>query len=285
VATGGEGGISLICPLLLCSRESILADIDQARTLPVILETAKQHFDDDISRARSIHTHATGLADGPLKYDLLRSAWMLAVGASDAFFCDAYADLITRTLRAKERQPNGNLQDRLNNLKVPVIAILNTTNGWRWRMAAREMIEKESVLSIQQVKDVLNIFCRENHKLLTADTVEQWILHPDMMQRQFGISRNAYQQTAVGQKPTVKKSALECFSKRMQEIFQRRHDCIHNCDRPKTAIQGISQDATEKAVYDVCFFVNRCTDHMRAEYVQYLTSRRFTGQTRNYVGA
>lgn len=251
----------------------------------MILGTAKAHFDADILRARNILTHAAGLNALLLKGDLLRSAWMVAVGASDAFFCDAYADLITRTLRAKERQPNGNLQDRLNNLKVPVIAILNTTNGWRWRMAAREMIEQESVLSIKQVKDVLNVFCRERHKLLTSETIEPWILHPDMKQRHFGISRHAYQHIPTRQKSTAKKSALECFDQRMQEIFQRRHDCIHNCDRPKTAIQNISLDATKKALDDVAFLVNRCTAHMSAEYVNYLTDRGFTGQTRNYVGA
>lgn len=251
----------------------------------MILGTAKQHFDEDVQRARDIQAHAAGLADGRLKDDLLRSAWMAGVGASDAFFCDAYADLVTRTLRAKERQPSGNLQDKLNNLKVPVVAVLNSSNGWRWRMAAREMIEKESVLSIQQIKDLLNIFCRDQHKLLTQDTVESWILHADMKQRQFGITRHAYQQTPAGGKAKAKKSALEKFGRRMQSVFQRRHDCIHNCDRPRSAIQAISADATQKALEDVSFLVNRCTDHMRGEYTHYLSSRGFTGQTRNQVGA
>ncbi|WP_135503043.1 hypothetical protein [Roseovarius aestuariivivens] len=251
----------------------------------MILGTAKQHFDEDIQRARDIQAHASGLQGGRLKDDLLRSAWMVGVGASDAFFCDAYADLITRTLRAKERQPSGNLQDKLNNLKVPVVAVLNSSSGWRWRMAAREMIEKESVLSIQQIKDLLNIFCREHHKLLTQESVESWILHADTKQRHFGISKQAYQQTPAGGKAKLKKNALEKFGRRMQSVFQRRHDCIHNCDRPKSAVQPISADAAQKALEDVSFLVNRCTDHMRAEYTQYLTSKGFTGQTRNHVGA
>lgn len=99
----------------------------------MILGTAKQHFDEDVQRSNAIHAHAIGLENGLLKDDLLRKAWMGVVGASDAFFCDAFADLVTRSLRAKERQPDGNLQNKLNNLKVPVIAVLNTTNGWRWR--------------------------------------------------------------------------------------------------------------------------------------------------------
>ena len=188
---------------------------------------------------------------------------MTGVGASDAFFCDAYADLISRTLRAKASQPDGQIQDKLNNLKVPVVTVLDCSNSWRWRMAAREMIEKENVLSIQRIKDLLNIFCRDRHKLLTRETVEKWILHADTMQRHFGISRHGYQQTPTPDKATAKKNALEKFGRRMQSVFQRRHDCIHNCDRPKLAIKAISANATQKALEDVSFLVNRCIEHMR----------------------
>lgn len=238
-----------------------------------------------MQRAQDIRIHAVALPDGRLKDDLFRSSWMTAVGASDAFFCDAYADLVSRTLRAKDHQPDGDLQDKLNNLKVPVIAVLNTTNGWRWRMAAREIIEKENVLSIKQIKDLLNIFCREGSKLLTQDTVEAWILHAEMRQRLFGINQPQYNQLQGAAKNKAKKLALEHLGRRMQSIFQRRHDCIHNCDRPKYAIQAITEDKTRKAIEDVAFLVNRCTDDLRAEYPQYLISRGFSGATRNYVGA
>lgn len=251
----------------------------------MILATAKQHFDEDIQRAKDVCAHAEGLADGLLKDDLLRSAWMIGVGASDAFFCDAYADLISRTLQAKERQSTGNLQDKLNNLKVPIIAYLGSNNGWRWRMAARELIEKESVLSIKEIKSFLNIFCREEHKLLSQETIEGWITHPSMRQRQFGISQSTYRNTPAAGKATAKKKALVRFGRRMQSVFQRRHDCIHNCDRPKLAIQKISSDNTKKALADVSFLVDRCTNHMRTEYPRYLEHRGFNGQTRNYVGA
>jgi len=211
---------------------------------------------------------------------------MTGVGASDAFFCDAYADLISRTFRAKASQPDGQIQDKLNNLKVPVVTVLDCSNSWRWRMAAREMIEKENVLSIQRIKDLLNIFCRDRHKLLTRETVEKWILHADTMQRHFGISRHGYQQTPTPDKATAKKNALEKFGRRMQSVFQRRHDCIHNCDRPKLAIKAISANATQKALEDVSFLVNRCTtEHMRGEYTHYLAKCGFSGQTRNSVGA
>lgn len=214
-----------------------------------------------------------------------RSAWMLGVGASDAFFCDAYADLVTRTLRAKELQSSGRIPDRLGNLSVPAVAVLDSSSSWRWRMAARGIIEKQSVLSLDEVKKFLNLFCRDGHKLLQAATIEAWIVHADSKQRNFGISRAAYNALPAAQKSQTKKAALERFSSRMQDIFQRRHDCIHNCDRPKIAIQGISGDATKKAIADVQFLVDRCTAHLRDEYPEYLAHNSFTGLTRNRVGA
>jgi hypothetical protein len=251
----------------------------------LVLKTAKLHFDEDIARAKALWDHARGLPDGPVKEDVFRSAWMVGVGASDAFFCDAYADLVTRTLRAKEHQPAGKIPDRLGNLSVPVIAVLNASSSWRWRMAARGIIEKQSVLSLDEVKKFLNLFCREGHKLLQPETIETWIVHAESKQRNFGIARGAYNAVPAAKKSQTKKTALKKFSKRMQDIFQRRHDCIHNCDRPKVAIQGISEDATEKAITDVEFLVDRCTDHLQDECPRYLKQNDFNGVTRNKVGA
>lgn len=251
----------------------------------MILGTAKLHFDEDIARARALWDHAHGLPAGSVKEDILRSAWMVGVGASDAFFCDAYADLVTRTLRAKELQSSGRIPDRLGNLSVPAVAVLDASSSWRWRMAAREIIEKQSVLSLDEVKKFLNLFCRDGHKLLQPSTIEAWIVHADAKQRNFGISRTGYNALPAAQKSQTKKAALEKFGKRMQGIFQRRHDCIHNCDRPKVAIRGISEDATRKAIADVKFLVDRCTSHLRGEYPRYLEHNNFTGLTRNRVGA
>jgi hypothetical protein len=251
----------------------------------MIINTAKQHFDEDIARARDIHAHAVGLNNGRLKDDLLRSSWMYAVGASDAFFCDAYADLIARTLRAKELQKTGNLEGRIGNLKIPVVAFLSSNNGWRWRMAAREMIEKESVLSIKEIKDLMNLFCRSKSKLLTEDTIENWMVHPKASQRLFGISRCKFIKLDQKQQRAAKKNALKKFESRFQTIFQRRHDCIHNCDRPRTALQRLSASGTLKAIGDIEFLVNRCTEHLRAEYPNFLADCGFSAKTRNYVGA
>ena len=72
--------------------------------------TAFQHFREDIARAEAIRAHASTLPEGTgaerlLRSDLLRSSWMFAVGALDAYFCDAYTDLVAAAVNSKSRQP------------------------------------------------------------------------------------------------------------------------------------------------------------------------------------
>ena len=86
----------------------------------MILVTALNHFNEDIQRAREILQHALPLPHDRLRDDLLRASWMMAVGALDAYFCDAYGDMIARTIRAKISQPSVNIPDRIKNLKIPV---------------------------------------------------------------------------------------------------------------------------------------------------------------------
>ncbi|MCL6705600.1 hypothetical protein M8R20_01175 [Pseudomonas sp. R2.Fl] len=248
----------------------------------MILVTAKEHFDQDIQRANDLLAHARALNAGGVRNDILRLVWMMAVGASDAYFSDAYADLVARTLKAKDTQPTVNLPDRLNNLKVPVIAVIRDSPAWRWRMAARELIEDENVLSIEKIKKLFNHFFRSNHKLFTDSSIEVWILHADAKQRHFGITKTAYR--ALAQKAGARKAALEHFSKRLDDIFQRRHDCIHNCDRPKVALQSITDSSAEKALQDIGFLVTRCHDALNAEFPEYLRTLGFNGATRNRVG-
>ncbi len=54
-------------------------------------------------------------------------------------------------------------------------------------------------------------------------------------------------------------------------IIQRRHDCIHNCDRPKMAPQPLVKGGTViKVIEDVEFLVNRCDDHINVEFREFL---------------
>jgi hypothetical protein len=86
----------------------------------LIISTAKAHFDEDIARAYTLHNHASTLPAAVMSHDVLRAAWMMAVGACDAYFCDAYVDLLARTMRAKDEDRNTRLPAALETLEVPI---------------------------------------------------------------------------------------------------------------------------------------------------------------------
>ena len=72
--------------------------------------TALAHFGEDVARARAIVAHADPLpaatpAEQMLRSDLLRNAWMFSVGAIDAYFCDAFTDIVAATIISKGRHP------------------------------------------------------------------------------------------------------------------------------------------------------------------------------------
>jgi hypothetical protein len=209
---------------------------------------------------------------------------MMGVGACDAYFSDAYADLITRTLRAKDLQPNIKLPNRLNNLKLPVTAFIrDSTGGWRWRMAARELIETENVLSIDKISSFFNQFFDKGQIPLTQDTLEALILHQSAKSRLFGTNASKYRSKSPADQALARKKGLEKLKNRFSVIFQRRHDCIHNCDRPKVGIQKIRVLTTEKALEDIEFMVKRYHDALVTGFPVYLDKIGFSGTSRNNV--
>ena len=250
-----------------------------------MLQTAIRHFSEDIQRAKNLVLLSVSLDNESEQGDILRSAWMMTVGACDAYFCDAYGDLIARTLRAKSYENSVRLPDKLNNLRIPVIAVIRSSvnEGWRWRMAARELIEKESVLSLEEIKGLFNQFCSDGHKIINVDTIDTWILHRESHFRLFGISKTDYRRLSGSPRVAAKKLALKHFEERFQSIFQRRNDCIHNCDRPKIALQTIGKAQVDKVIEDIDFLVSTCNDILLIEFPLYLDRLGFSAATRNSV--
>ncbi len=240
--------------------------------------TALNHFNQDIGRAGAIVAHADTLLVGTpgeqlLRSDLLRSAWMFTVGAMDAYFCDAYTDLVAATIIAKSRQPAIVLPEWFYEIRFPVRAILepyaNNVN-WRWRMAAREMMERENVLSLATIQTLFNKFFRDGYKFF-GDLLDGWIRRPDAPTRLFGTTHTAYAAMDSARQDQARKDAKRQMHERYGEIFQRRHDCIHNCDRPKVAPQALQLAATvRKVIQDIEFLVQRCNEHINAEFREFL---------------
>lgn len=107
------------------------------------------------------------------------------------------------------------------------------------------------------------------------------------MNRLFGFSRTAYRQTPNGAaKGALRKAALEKLEKRLGVIMQRRHDCIHNCDRPKYKINKLNMTPpyVRGVIVDLEFIVNRCQEEMIREFPVFLNDIGCNAVTRNRVG-
>jgi hypothetical protein len=198
---------------------------------------------------------------------------MFSVGALDAYFCDAYTDIVAATIISKSRHPAMALPEFFDNIKFPVRAILEPyaiNLNWRWRMAARKMMERENVLSLDEVKRLFNRFFRVDHRLF-GDLLDAWIRHPQGKKRLFGITSGAYASLGPADQHAARRLAKDQMEVRFRTIIQRRHDCIHNCDRPKMAPQPLVKGGTVvKVIEDVEFLVNRCNEHINGEFRQFL---------------
>lgn len=242
--------------------------------------TAFSHFQQDIARVRAIVVHAGRLPiaaadERLLRSDLLRSAWTFAVGALDAYFCDAYTDVVAATIISKSRQPSMTLPEFFYDIKFPVRSILESytiNENWRWRMAAREMMRRETVLRLERIQDLFNRFFPPGRKFF-RDLLHDWISRSDAKKRLFGITSTAYQRLPAGRRQKAMDDAWDQMKERYRSIFQRRHDCVHNCDRPRVSPQRLSREGTVlKVIQDVEFLVERCDEHVRLEFRVFLQS-------------
>ena len=118
---------------------------------------------------------------------------MFAVGALDAYFCDAYTDLIAATVSSKSRQPTIAIPEFFYEIRFPILAILEdcANPNWRWRMAARKMMEREYVLSLATIQSLFNKFFREDRRFFHG-LLDAWMSHPDAKNWLFGITPGAY---------------------------------------------------------------------------------------------
>ncbi len=241
--------------------------------------TALQHFQEDIARARAIIAHADRLPqvtdeERLLRSDLLRSGWMFAVGALDAYYCDAYTDIVTATASSKSRQPAITLPEWVYDIKFPIRAILEQydNSNWRWRMAARKMMERENVISLSTIQTLFNKFFRKGHKFFLG-LLDGWISRPDAKIRLFGVSQVNYLAMSDADKHKGRENANDQLEDRFRAIFQRRHDCIHNCDRPRMSPQPLDKGGTVlKVIQDIEYLVHRSDEHINSEFREFLRS-------------
>jgi hypothetical protein len=143
---------------------------------------------------------------------------MLTVGTLDAYYCDAFADILATILLAKSNQSNIRLNDKINSLSLPICTLLSTQNqrsNWKWRMAARGLVEKDNVLSIKKIKDLFKHIMDDKNKILSPDMGEYWLLNKGAKQRLTGITAANYRRL----KETDKNKRKRLWFKKLARNF------------------------------------------------------------------
>jgi hypothetical protein len=132
------------------------------------------------------------------------------------------------------------------------------------------MMERENVTSLSAIQTLFNKFCRKGHKFF-RDLLDAWISRPDSKVRLFGVSPVDYAAMSDAEKRGARELAIDQFEDRFRTIFQRRHDCIHNCDRPRMSPQPLDKSGIVlKVIQDVEFLVHRGDEHITSEFRQFL---------------
>lgn len=212
---------------------------------------ARTHFDEDILRAGAVLATAelNGLSES-VRSDLRRNAVAAAVGALDAYLCDAYVDLLAGALvRARTNASSLPSAYRKELLPAgPLLAAYNQRPNWGLRMAARLRMEKDNMLQIGRVPDMFNPALPNGQKLWN-----------DLMPQYFALNRKRlthytaaeFATVPAQQKDKALRKARGTLTERIGIIIQRRHDIVHNCDRPRQAVTSLTQAAATKMIRDV----------------------------------
>lgn len=228
--------------------------------------TYRDHFDQDIMRAESLVDLAGGKApamnSARRREDLRLAAVAMAVGAMDAYFCDAYVDCLTRALR-QYADGNGPLPDAYARRYLPAGEVLSSSHqkrpNWRLRMAARAVMEKENVLDLSQVPTLFNPVLPLGQKVWPA-AMEPLINLGSL--RLTGVRPASYRAASSNKRAGMRNSAAGKVKTRVGETIQWRHDWVHNCGRPKEAIQDKTQGQIVARITEIRALVEAFDDHL-----------------------
>jgi hypothetical protein len=233
-------------------------------------KTARKHFDQDLQRVGSMLALALGQPAGSelLVGDLRRQAVAMAVGALDAYLCDAYADVLTRTLRACREGTLANLPAGYYKTLLPagpLLAKQYLRENWGLRMAARKVIERDNMLRTSRLADMFNPGLAPSAKLWEPALLDKYVA----LRRRRMTKHVAKELAALKGKDREKayRRVEGRLRSRVDAIIQRRHDIVHNCDRPKQAPQKMSHELADRMVEDIKAFVEILDEHLNKHCV------------------
>lgn len=199
--------------------------------------------------------------DEPRSHDIGRVSVSFGVGAMDAYLCDAFADTLARCLRSC-RQNGHVLPDGYKKLELPIGPLMTNYRAranWGLRMATRALMERDNLLRLSRLRELLNPALPTGKKLW-GDLAQDFV---DLNRKRIaGYRKGEYAALTGKAKAEGPKTVTHQVMTRMGEIVQRRHDVVHNCDRPKIAKQPMTLGQAKAMLADVHDFVKILDQHL-----------------------
>lgn len=199
----------------------------------------------------------------PLRSDLARSAVSFGVGALDAYLCDAFVDSLARAMKVC-RNTGRALPSGYAKLLIPagpLLASYMARPNWGLRMSARVMMEKDNMLQLHRIRDLFNPVLPAGQKF-GQDTALLFIAVD--RKRLCGINVAEYGALSAAQQAAARRKAASDVLKRIGTIVQRRHDIVHNCDRPKSTPKPLKPGSAKNMLTDIGDFVDVIDAHLEA---------------------
>lgn len=231
-------------------------------------KTPRKHLEEDLRRVEALRAQARTLERSGASADLVRdvrlSAVALAVGAMDAYLCDLYADCLASVLQAyRAGRWTGNLPHHFAKRELPAGEVLDTSRKtrplWAIRMAARSVVERDNLLRISRLEEMLNGVLPSGQKLwhgfidtLAGHNYKRFTKHTAK-----DLARLSGKKLA-----DARAEAIKTFKGRLAATIQLRHDWIHNCGRPKEAIQALTDGEAAVRILEIRLFTRGLDDHM-----------------------
>jgi hypothetical protein len=120
-------------------------------------------------------------------------------------------------------------------------------------------MERENMLQVGRIKETFNPTLAVGQKLW-ADILDDYTsLNRKRLTKHTASDISALSGDAATRARTEAAAALVA---RMTRIVQRRHDIVHNFDRPKSAPQGLTPGQAKAMVRDVKDFVTLLDTHL-----------------------
>jgi hypothetical protein len=235
--------------------------------------TAKIHFDQDMARAAALLKEANRKKkendSDQLLLDIRGSAVALAVGALDAYLCDKYVDCLTKALTAYSKSCwPGTFPAFFRKQNLPAGEVLDARRTarpkWGIRMAARKLMERDNMYSLARLDDTFNGILPAGHKLWEG------IVNPlvALGKKRFTKYNTAELNKLAGDtRKKAIKAVMATVKNRINQTVQFRHDWIHNCSRPKSAIFNFTHGEAAAAIDEIKQFIEIFDNHIEAHRI------------------